>query len=290
LQDKAGAQSRARGRVSISLAAAGIVGLILFCILAVELKARGFNDQWDLFFEGAARSARSPWLNDAMLFATFLCSWQIVVAGGVAATAYFLFQKRTAAAIIVVLSLVGDQILITLLKNLFGRARPDQGEALLPASGASFPSGHTFAAVAFYAVLILLVVPTATAKRWKIAAAVLAVLWVAAVGFSRVYLGAHWPSDVIGSGLLGLTWVAAADLTFVGLTMRLPDGSGGRQFGGFRAAVPFLTAWILFAAWFSIINPPTMQSVSIEFVGSIFSPEVMTINSSAPDRLPTGAG
>src|SRR6185312_5538146 len=88
------------------------------------------------------------------------------------------------------------------------RSRPDQVQALLPASGYSFPSGHTFASLAFYGLLGLMLVLSVGSglKRWALTVGIAGISGL--VGFSRVYVGAHWPTDVLGSWLLGAAWLS----------------------------------------------------------------------------------
>ncbi|MEW6032287.1 MAG: phosphatase PAP2 family protein [Bacillota bacterium] len=113
-------------------------------------------------------------------------------------------------------ALLGAWVLNSVLKFLFQRARPELFP-LAPASGFSFPSGHAMVAVAFYSVAAYVAsVLLATAGRRNPAPAVppwhphvlagLALVVVVLVGMSRVYLGVHYPSDVIGGYLAGLSW------------------------------------------------------------------------------------
>jgi undecaprenyl-diphosphatase len=110
---------------------------------------------------------------------------------------------REAAAVAV--SLAGAILISDLVKILVGRPRPAV-EHLQSVSGASFPSGHSTQASAFWLSLVLVLraagIPPGRV-RW---AAALAVLIVFGVAFSRVYLGVHYPSDVIASVLLGTGW------------------------------------------------------------------------------------
>ena len=98
------------------------------------------------------------------------------------------------------------------LKELAARPRPDAALALVEESGYTFPSGHTVFATAFYGGLIYLLshwaaFPDRTAPRRAIQG--ILALFILAVGASRVYLGAHWPSDVIGGFLFGGLCLAA---------------------------------------------------------------------------------
>ena len=92
------------------------------------------------------------------------------------------------------------------LKELATRARPDAALALVDESGYSFPSGHAAFAVAFYGALIYLLsywgaFPRRPLMRWAIQGALFLLILV--IGGSRVYLGVHWPSDVLGGYLFG---------------------------------------------------------------------------------------
>ena len=92
------------------------------------------------------------------------------------------------------------------LKELAARARPDAALALVDESGYSFPSGHAAFAFAFYGALIYLLshweaFPRRPLMRWAIQGALLLLILV--IGASRVYLGVHWPSDVLGGYLFG---------------------------------------------------------------------------------------
>jgi len=94
-------------------------------------------------------------------------------------------------------------LIISLLKAIYHRPRPT--EPLLPASGFSFPSGHAFSSVVIYGLLGYVVWRCFSKRRWQRAAIVIAVaLLVLATGFARVYLGAHFISDVAGGWIGGL--------------------------------------------------------------------------------------
>ena len=97
------------------------------------------------------------------------------------------------------------------LKELAARPRPDAALAVVEETGYAFPSGHTVFATAFYGALIYLLghwgaFPNRPALRW--ATQGILALFILAVGVSRVYLGAHWPSDVIGGFLFGALCLA----------------------------------------------------------------------------------
>lgn len=105
------------------------------------------------------------------------------------------------------LAIAGLFLLSPLLKILFGRARPDLVEHLVHASSNSFPSGHAIRALAIYLLVVVLLRPflaPAVRKPVLIGAIILAL----ATGISRLYLGVHWPTDVIASWLAALFWLA----------------------------------------------------------------------------------
>jgi undecaprenyl-diphosphatase len=114
-----------------------------------------------------------------------------------------------------ILIAVGTSTLVTAIKLLIGRARPDITDLLTIAPGYAFPSGHSAQAAATYATLAYLL--SARLRRWRPQVAVwtVAALIVVLVGFSRLYLGAHWLTDVLGGYALGAAWTALVITTTV---------------------------------------------------------------------------
>jgi len=112
-------------------------------------------------------------------------------------------QVRSKHILFMLISMVGVANLSWLLKALVNRPRPMLWPRLVQDYGASFPSGHSVYAAAFACVFIILFWRT----RWRIVVAVFALAWMLLMGLSRVYLGVHFPSDVIGGWVLGWAWV-----------------------------------------------------------------------------------
>ena len=108
---------------------------------------------------------------------------------------------------------IGSSLLNLSVKTAVDRTRPDPSEALVVEPGTSFPSGHTQAAVVGYGVLLLVLLPVIEPRHrpWVIAAAV---AMVVLIGFSRIALGAHYLSDVIGAALIGSAWLLAMTAAF----------------------------------------------------------------------------
>jgi undecaprenyl-diphosphatase len=96
-----------------------------------------------------------------------------------------------------------------ILKNLFGRQRPDI-PLLREAAGLSFPSGHAFMSVTFYGLMIYIVWETIKRPWLKITLAVLLVLLIHIIGFSRIYLRVHYASDVIAGFATGFLWLVTS--------------------------------------------------------------------------------
>jgi len=120
-----------------------------------------------------------------------------------------LWRRRHAFALSALVAIAGGALMVSLLKDRFGRIRPPADNALvaLPHS-LSFPSGHSMSSLCVAGVLTYLTLRSSMRPAAKAAIIVALGLWVAAVGLSRVYLGVHWPSDVAASWFLGLGWLA----------------------------------------------------------------------------------
>lgn len=123
--------------------------------------------------------------------------------------ACFLIGKRDWYwLLMLVLAVPGGMLLNVLLKNVFQRARPSFSDPILVLTSYSFPSGHVVASTVFYGVLCAYLVLRLDAWRWRVLVILLAFVMVALVALSRVYLGVHYLSDVLGGFAEGVVWLA----------------------------------------------------------------------------------
>ena len=110
------------------------------------------------------------------------------------------------------LSVPGCVLLNELLKNVFHRSRPSLEHPLVQLPSYSFPSGHTVAATVFYGFAAILLWSYIAPRAWRLVIGPAIVVVILMVGLSRVYLGAHYPTDVLAGFLEGVAW-----LSFVGM-------------------------------------------------------------------------
>ena len=126
---------------------------------------------------------------------------------------WLLWRRLRRLALFVVVTVVGSSLLNQVVKLAVDRSRPVLPNPVAHANGMSFPSGHAQAAIVGYAVLLLVFLPVLHGA-WRPASAVVAVLLVLGIGFSRVALGVHYVSDVLAGYVLGAAWVAAMTAAF----------------------------------------------------------------------------
>ncbi len=124
---------------------------------------------------------------------------------GLPLAAQMLWRKHRWRLLAFLLAAVGGQAVLWMMKWVFGRMRPEGG--IVEVASASFPSGHTFTATVFYGFIIFLFWHW-TVPRWlRYGATLLLSVLILSVALSRVIIGVHWVSDVIGGLLLGLAWL-----------------------------------------------------------------------------------
>lgn len=119
---------------------------------------------------------------------------------------YWLWRRKWTKLFIFTVCLGGAGVLNLLLKGLFERARPD----ILPViveTGFSFPSGHAMGALCFYGLTAFFIGLRLRKRRRKYALYLSAALWIACIGASRIYLGAHYPSDILAGYAAGSAWL-----------------------------------------------------------------------------------
>jgi undecaprenyl-diphosphatase len=158
---------------------------------------------------------RTAWLTPVMKASTWLGSTAVLIPVAVAVAAWFLWRRRDwSPSGKLALALGGAVVLYDIVKPLVDRARPPLDVRLLHVSGWSFPSGHATQAVATYGMLAL-VLSAGRPVRTRIG------LWCAAgavaalVGVTRLYLGVHWLTDVLGGWALGTAWLALLIAAFL---------------------------------------------------------------------------
>lgn len=186
-----------------------LTAVTLFLELAEDVWFReGFA--WDAPIMLAIHSLSQPWLDTAFKLVTETAGPLVAIA--VLITAVLLWRQRQwIMALLFPISFVGVVVLNTLLKAVFSRPRPTLFPPLVTETSYSFPSGHAMSAIAFYG-LLALVLWHHRHYGW----AILAGIWVPLVALSRVYLGVHYPSDVLASLTLGTVWLSIVWFVYTG--------------------------------------------------------------------------
>jgi len=150
----------------------------------------------------------TPALNKAMMIITSLGSTPII--SGITVLTFFLllWRRYWYRLLALVLTIPGGMLLNLLLKSAFARQRPTFENPIVTLTSYGFPSGHTMAATLLYGALAVFVILAIQAWRWRMLAVLVAWLVILLVGFSRIYLGTHYLSDVLAAIAVGVAWLA----------------------------------------------------------------------------------
>jgi undecaprenyl-diphosphatase len=210
-------------RILLALGLA-LVGIWGFVELA-EMVDEGETRQLDTALLMALRNPADPelalgppWLAEMMRDITALGGVAVLALLALGVAGYLILLHRYDLVVLVVVSVGGAILLNYFLKLGFDRPRPDLVPHLTTAYQASFPSGHSMSSAATYLTLGAMLARVQGRRRLKIYFLALAIVVMVLIGISRVYLGVHWPTDVLAGWAAGaiwalLCWIAAWWLT-----------------------------------------------------------------------------
>lgn len=149
------------------------------------------------------------WFEELMRDFTAFGGLGVVVFVTVAVCGYLFFAHERGQALFVLVAVAGGALLSMALKAGFDRPRPDLVAHGMQTYQASFPSGHSMMSAVVYLTLGALLARLVNSRRRRVYIMSVAAVLVVTVGVSRVYLGVHWPSDVVAGWAAGMAWSAA---------------------------------------------------------------------------------
>jgi len=186
------------------LVAAG--GLFLFAWIAEEVMENNTR-RFDAAVRDWVHQYSSPSMTSLAKFASWLGEYGVTIAL-VIALVVFLVLRWHRAAIWLTVTMAGALVLDVSLKYAFHRQRPTPFFVPLPHTY-SFPSGHALFSLCFYGVLAGLIADRVKSRAVEVCVWVAAALLIAAIGLSRIYLGVHYPTDVIAGYVTAAVWVSS---------------------------------------------------------------------------------
>lgn len=198
------------GMLLASLLVAG--GIWSFIELADEVLEGEIHhiDEWIILAFRNPADLTDPlgpeWLEGVMRDITALGSIAFLTALSLAVVGFLLLQKRRGMALFTTVAVAGGLLLSTVLKHGFNRPRPDLVPHETYVMTASFPSGHSMLSSVVFLTLGGLLARYTIQKRLKVYVLALSILATLLVGCSRVYLGVHWPTDVLAGWTAGSSW------------------------------------------------------------------------------------
>jgi undecaprenyl-diphosphatase len=207
--------SRLRARVelavlaTIGLGAAALLGFMLLIEQVIDGETHAFD-------EAVLRALRSPtdpadplgpwWVEQIFKDLTALGGSTVLTLITAAVVGYLLIDRKRAAARLVLVSVGGGVLLSSLAKNLVARPRPELVAHMVEVHTLSFPSGHAMMSAVTFLTLGALLARVQPHRRLKAYLLGVAVILTVLVGVSRVYLGVHWPTDVLAGWCAGAAW------------------------------------------------------------------------------------
>ncbi|HEX2964132.1 MAG TPA: phosphatase PAP2 family protein [Ignavibacteriales bacterium] len=150
--------------------------------------------------------------------ATFVTLITVIVA------IYLILERKRRSLMLVLLATLGGGLLESILKTLIARQRPGPLFQLMPEYSHSFPSGHSMMSAVVYLSLAVLLARIQKRRIIRIYVVIVALFLTFIIGISRIYLGVHYPTDVLAGWALGLAW--ASFVWFLSWRMELTDKSG----------------------------------------------------------------
>ena len=154
-----------------------------------------------------------PGILRALRVVTFLGSPLFLTIVVSATVLYALRHRRTRLAVFLTVTTLAGGAINNGVKHLVDRDRPDLNDPVATAGGLSFPSGHAMSSTVAFGALLLVLLPAVPSRARRPLLVAVAVL-VLSIGFSRLALGVHYLSDVLGGYVLGLAWLAASTAAF----------------------------------------------------------------------------
>ena len=208
---------RRHGRDPSSYLLAGVVLVLVgaaaaFADIAEDYLTGDPIVRWDVEFAAWLHAHAVTPAIDVFRVVTLAGNIVVLAALSLGAVAYLLRQRKLNEAILVCAAAVGIEVLDAGLKLAFHRPRPRLSYTHLDTY--SFPSGHAAGTTAIYGVLAFLIARNGGPRRWITCGALLVAV-VVVVGFSRLYLEAHYLSDVLAGAALGLVWLSVCVLVFL---------------------------------------------------------------------------
>jgi undecaprenyl-diphosphatase len=190
-------------RRAVALTAA--VALVLFLVAIWAVRADTFVDQ-DRAARTAIRDGRALHLDPAMRLLSDLATGYVLLPITVAGSVV-LWRRgdRVLARALPVIG-VGTAAVLAVMKWVVGKPRPSL-------RGYGFPSGHVFGVTVFVLVTLYVLWHAGLPRRWLFGAAAVGLAFIAAVAYSRLHVGAHWPSDVLGGAVFGVAFALLAVLS-----------------------------------------------------------------------------
>lgn len=189
--------------------AGGMWGFLELMEVARDTSPHSLDSEILLYFRVAGHPDMPigpAWLQGAMRDITALGSASVLTLITAAAAIYLFLIKRPATALFVIASIASGQMLSSLLKAGIDRPRPELVTHLAQETSLSFPSGHAMISALVFLTLGALVSRVVHGRTTKIYVLSLAVAITLLVGVSRIYLGVHWPSDVLAGWCAGFAW------------------------------------------------------------------------------------
>jgi undecaprenyl-diphosphatase len=188
----------------------GLLAGAIVLALGVFL-ARFLLWDWLLPFEESCLLTLKSWANPTLDRLMVALSWtaqgEITIPILIGVGAILVYRDEAVAALVLAIALGGSWLLNSIFKSLFRRKRPDLWASSKRPMDYSYPSGHSMSAISFYGLLAAVLTHSLSLPLGL--TATLATALTLGVGFSRMYLGVHWPTDVLSGWIAGGIWLEA---------------------------------------------------------------------------------
>lgn len=187
--------------------ALSVIALLYFFAFTQDILAKDPFIEADVRLMNLVADLRSVAAAKFFLLFTYLGNWQFIISLGVIAAVALALLKEKRKLTFLIIGVAGGELFYTAFKLLLHRTRPDIGFSLILRNGYAFPSGHAVMSLIFYGMIgygffkIL-------KNRWlKLPLIILATVLIFLIGFSRIYLGAHWVSDILAGWAFGIAFL-----------------------------------------------------------------------------------